>query len=820
MEKAVQRSLHVVDVGADMSADASFSSSSGLDSDHTQDADTVTVHLRLRPLPPDEPSAWVASPLTSSVALQPAMAYGRSSGLGNHNFDAVHVGSSNDDLYKSLARPLVSSVLSGFNALIFAYGQTASGKTFTLSGDDKSGAEGITQMAVKDLFRGIRSSKREREWLVRCSWIEVYNEAVKDLLDPNNIPQIRSSTSKGTFVAPLAEIIVTSPASIFDLLEQGQKHRHVNATDWNERSSRSHTAFKIVVESWARDDSAPSAYVDEDGSPRPASPTKGKKVRVSELVLVDLAGSEKYVTKGGQERRAEGANINKSLLTLGKVIFALSEKPSSSSGMVQQQHIPYRDSKLTRILQNSLSGNSKIAVVATLNQTTASIEESLSTIMFAKRIKKVQLSAQLNEVDAPESSGEAQALLVKYRREADDLRRLVRELQDRDRTRGSADATVNDVGGAATQEYIEQVEERLKVLGSCVVRGEGLEDFDDHDGDEVGDATTAEEAVARTGRLRGSLAPINRPATPSHLDFTISTAALRQQLHAATRRITSLEAKGASSSPQQKDELIAKLQSQLLEAEIALEATALQPLPKVREDVEAEFLPRIAQLEKELRESRELNEECVRECERLQKVNQRLVALAHKETSELVGRLKEEAQSPVKDQLKSRGTGSGVGLTPTIRRLKEAGEGVSGAGSPRERPKSVLGDMGMRISNTIDSGASPSSFVNSSPLKHKASARALLSATPPKASLASAAPASTARRGAKIITTSSSSSSSRGRRSASHDFSLTLNGATSLSAGAGAGTRKKSHLFKMAGGGRADLDSDEENADESALLDF
>ncbi|PWN29069.1 kinesin-domain-containing protein, partial [Jaminaea rosea] len=347
----------------------------------------------------------------ASVTLDAGVGAGRFSGLGNHNFDAVHTGSSNDGLYKTLARPLVHSVLSGFNALIFAYGQTASGKTFTLSGDEKSGTEGITQKAIKDLFRGIRASKREREWLVRCSWLEVYNEGVKDLLEPTNVPQVRSSTTRGTFVSPLSEIIVTSPQAVYALLEQGQANRHVNATDWNEKSSRSHTAFKIVVESWAR------------GADEAASSGDKKKVRISELVLVDLAGSEKYVTQGGKERRAEGANINKSLLTLGKVIYALSERtnedeanatPGGGAGM----HIPYRDSKLTRILQSSLSGNSKIAVVATLNQSVGALEESLSTINFAKRIKRVRLSAKLNEVDAPElMSQETQALIVKYRSE-------------------------------------------------------------------------------------------------------------------------------------------------------------------------------------------------------------------------------------------------------------------------------------------------------------------------------------------------------------------------------------------------------------------
>lgn len=656
------------------------------------------VHLRLRPLPATEPSAWVACPPTGSVSLQPSLGANRSSGGGTHIFDAVHTGSSNDDLYKTLARPLVRSVLSGFNALIFAYGQTASGKTFTLSGDDKSKAEGITQKAVKDLFKGIRSSNREREWLVRCSWVEVYNEGVNDLLEPGNVPQIRSSAAKGTFVAPLAEIIVTSPSAIFQLLDKGQKNRHVNATDWNERSSRSHTAFRIIVESWAR-----GAHTETSSS----DAKKGKKVRVSELVLVDLAGSEKYVTQGGKERRAEGANINKSLLTLGKVIFALSEKGpagGNASASTSTAHIPYRDSKLTRILQNSLSGNSKIAVVATLNQTLGAVDESLSTINFAKRIKKVQLSAKLNEIDAPESSGEAQALLVKYRSEADALRRLVLELQSRETERkdvrmGDTDASqaLGNAANAVMEDRIEELEQRLQEIGQLVVRGEGQgSEGEDSDSWEVSDGDERELLKTPTPMTpRGRPKSPKTPNTPSHLNFSMPSSVLRQELHTAHLRITSLQSKlssrrslsPTSSIPKEeseKDALIVQLRKQLCEAEIALEASSLQPLPKIREDVEAEYTPRIAELEKDLREARTLNEEVMRECERLERVNRRLIQLAHRETSELVGKLKEESGSPHKAGYLGAPEGE---KTPTMRRLK--------AGTDRQRPKSVLGDFGL-----------------------------------------------------------------------------------------------------------------------------
>ncbi|CAO1631542.1 unnamed protein product [Parajaminaea phylloscopi] len=773
-------------------------------------SDAVAVHLRLRPLAASESSAWCISPLSSSVSLQPSLAANRSSGGGSHRFDAVHTGSSNDVLYKTLARPLVHSVLSGINALIFAYGQTASGKTFTLSGDDTIGAEGITQKAVKDLFRGIKGSKREREWLVRCSWLEVYNEGVKDLLEPSNAPQVRASQARGTFVSPLAEVIVTSPAAIFALLEQGQKHRHVNSTDWNERSSRSHTAFKIVVESWARGDESRRAASNGTASGSKSN-GDGKKVRISELVLVDLAGSEKYVTTGGKERRAEGANINKSLLTLGKVIYALSERDTSSNASANL-HIPYRDSKLTRILQNSLSGNSKIAVVATLNQSVTSLDESLSTINFAKRIKKVKLSAKTNEVDAPESSAETQALLVRYRTEADALRQLVLDLQERQQEQERAlDAAAGTVGHGVVEERIEELEDRLREIGRLVVHGEG-EESDSDSAWEVSnspvkaarafnDAAEEDLSAKALGNGRPNMPSTMSSAQPSHLDFTLSATTLRQQLHAAHLRISSLQGKLSSRpslsssdlSMREKDEMILRLQRQLGEAEIALEASTLQPLPKTREDVEAEYASRISRLEKELREAKEFSDACQRKCEKLERVNARLVGLAHRETAELVGRLKEDA-SPRK---MGPNTPRDTEATPGGRRLR----GMASAAVIKARPMSVLGNVGVSGRyNRLDSrrrGLSGDDYEDDDDSDH----------------FDVSSPASTPKPAA-TATMAAQTSPSALRRSARNKTGLAV--APAPVTGVGALTRSGTVVMSL----HNVAASDDENADESALIDF
>jgi centromeric protein E len=202
--------------------------------------------LRLRPPRATEKCAWVPSPLTAALSLEASLAAARvqPGAALPFAFDGLHTGSSNRPVYVAVARPLVRAALSGYDAVIFAYGQTASGKTFTLSGDDAGREPGIIPRAVRDVFRGIRQSESTREWLLRASYLEIHNEVVKDLLCPESVPQIRQDSKKGgrgTFVAPLHEEVVTTQAAVRALLARGQENRHVGATDWNERSSRSHT---------------------------------------------------------------------------------------------------------------------------------------------------------------------------------------------------------------------------------------------------------------------------------------------------------------------------------------------------------------------------------------------------------------------------------------------------------------------------------------------------------------------------------------------------------------------------------------------------
>ncbi|OAW00235.1 hypothetical protein PTTG_01565 [Puccinia triticina 1-1 BBBD Race 1] len=325
-----------------------------------------------------------------------------SNGTGtNWSFDSVFgQNSTNEDVYKtSGARDLILSAMAGYDATIFAYGQTASGKTHTLTGSFHQ--PGIIPLSVQEIFTFIRSHP-EREFLLRVSYLEVYNEQIHDLLIPStqSTPppvKIRQQTNGMFFADPVREEVVTNVGQVAALMSRGERQRHVAGTDWNARSSRSHTIFGIVIES--------RLYGDNGG------------VRRSKVCLIDLAGNERASSE--VERRSEGSFINKSLLTLEKVISGLAEP--SGQAKKRNQHIPYRDSKLTQILQPSLSGKSRVCVICTMNWTFQSIEDSRSTLRFASRVKKIQTSAGVNEILSDS------ALMIRYRQQIVDLQAQLRD---------------------------------------------------------------------------------------------------------------------------------------------------------------------------------------------------------------------------------------------------------------------------------------------------------------------------------------------------------------------------------------------------------
>ncbi|CAN1775923.1 Kinesin-like protein KIN-7N [Linum perenne] len=281
---------------------------------------------------------------------------------------------------------------------VFAYGQTSSGKTFTMNGSEKD--PGVIHRAVRDIFDKTQAIS-DREFLIRVSYMEIYNEEINDLFAVENqkLP-IHESLERGIFVAGLREEIVNSAEQVLKLMESGEVNRHFGETNMNARSSRSHTIFRMVIESKGKVSNSSSDYSSSDA------------VRVSVLNLVDLAGSERIAKTGaGGVRLKEGKYINKSLMALGNVINKLSD------GGKQRAHIPYRDSKLTRILQPALGGNAKTSIICTLAPEEIHIEETKGSLLFASRAKRITNCAQVNEIltDA--------ALLKRQKLEIEELRK-------------------------------------------------------------------------------------------------------------------------------------------------------------------------------------------------------------------------------------------------------------------------------------------------------------------------------------------------------------------------------------------------------------
>ena len=346
------------------------------------------VYVRLRPLQGGEERSWKVEGGNTVAPLQ------RCQGEG-YSLDSVFdEQSKTKDLYDVTTKKLIEQVVQGFNSTVFAYGQTSSGKTYTMKGNDKE--PGIIPLSVRDLFRMMQQLSHERDFLVRVSYMEIYNEEIRDLLADGDVcgshVAIKQSAEQGIFVDGLQEIIVSSVDHVLQLVEQAEQERHVGETKMNKRSSRSHAIFRMVIESRAH-----------AGGNTP--------VKVATLNLVDLAGSERISKTGAEgQRKKEGAAINKSLLSLGTVISKLSEGAS---------HIPYRDSKLTRILQPSLGGNAKTAIICAITPAVEHCEESHSTLRFACRAKTVVNRATMNEVltDA--------ALLKKQAKEIEELRKQI-----------------------------------------------------------------------------------------------------------------------------------------------------------------------------------------------------------------------------------------------------------------------------------------------------------------------------------------------------------------------------------------------------------
>lgn len=340
------------------------------------------------------------------------------------HLDSAAYGAEDDTktVYNDLVKPIVLSAATGQHGTVFVYGQTGSGKTYTMQGGDLdpfigSRPKGIIQMAAADIFDRIESSGT-RDWTIKASFFEVYNEEVRDLLVPDDNDSLSSicshsclpvlavrEDSSGNVRVKAHEEPVTSIQDVSRVLHKGNAHRACGATLKNSRSSRSHAIFRLSIESRPK-------HTTDDGS---------NMVRSSVLNLVDLAGSENGITNAGVRRR-EGGKINQSLLALTRVIQSLGLPDKK-----RPKYIGYRDSKLTRILKPSLQGDACMAILCCASQTKADLEETRSTLKFAASAKLIKINPTVNEV--------SDSAVSKLKEELTGLKQALASLQDRYRQR-------------------------------------------------------------------------------------------------------------------------------------------------------------------------------------------------------------------------------------------------------------------------------------------------------------------------------------------------------------------------------------------------
>ncbi|XP_039344093.1 kinesin-like protein KIF1A isoform X3 [Mauremys reevesii] len=288
---------------------------------------------------------------------------------------------SQKQVYQDIGEEMLQHAFEGYNVCIFAYGQTGAGKSYTMMGRQEKDQQGIIPQLCEDLFSRINDTTNDNmSYSVEVSYMEIYCERVRDLLNPKNKGnlRVREHPLLGPYVEDLSKLAVTSYNDIQDLMDSGNKARTVAATNMNETSSRSHAVFNIIFTQKRHD-----------------AETDVTTEKVSKISLVDLAGSERADSTGAKGTRLkEGANINKSLTTLGKVISALAEMNKKKK---KTDFIPYRDSVLTWLLRENLGGNSRTAMVAALSPADINYDETLSTLRYADRAKQIRCNAVINE---------------------------------------------------------------------------------------------------------------------------------------------------------------------------------------------------------------------------------------------------------------------------------------------------------------------------------------------------------------------------------------------------------------------------------------
>jgi len=513
-------------------------------------AEAVKVVVRVRPLSrkeiqdgheaaavADEKSGTIVCTNPKADAAEPSK---------NFTFDAVFAKDCTQrSIYDKCGATVVEAVLAGYNGTIFAYGQTGAGKTFTMEGaPDPPELRGIIPNAFQHIFDKVATAEASQQFLVRASYLEIYNEEIRDLLskEPKNRLDLKENVDSGVYVKDLTSFVVKSSHEIDQVMQAGKKNRSVGATLMNQGSSRSHAIFTIIVE---------CAESDEQ---------RGAHITVGKLNLVDLAGSERQSKTGATgDRLKEATKINLSLSALGNVISALVDGKS--------QHIPYRDSKLTRLLQDSLGGNTKTVMCANCGPAGYNYDETVSTLRYANRAKNIKNKPKINE-------DPKDAMLREFQ---DEIKRLKAEIETQGGDKGGGLGFEAKGEGKVEERVVERyldVERIVKVQGA---------------------ATDEQLAEMRetADRERSDLERQAEAEMKEVLDSQTRTAKEREKLRAKLVA----EASRAAASEKQRTALEAKLQS--MQAKLIKGGELLDKAAK------QEAMLRRAQLELEERKARE-----------------------------------------------------------------------------------------------------------------------------------------------------------------------------------------------------------------------
>lgn len=335
------------------------------------------------------------------------------------------------DIFENTTKGVLDGVMNGFNCTVFAYGATGAGKTHTMLGSQND--PGVMYRTMKELFKRMDDAKEEKEFAVAFSYLEVYNEQIRDLLANAGPLAVREDSSKGVVVQGLTLHKPKSAEQILEALDSGNRNRTQHPTDMNATSSRSHAVFQIYLRQ--QDKTA----------------SLNHNVCVAKMSLIDLAGSERAsATNAKGARLREGANINRSLLALGNVINALADPKSKKA------HIPYRDSKLTRILKDSLGGNCRTVMIANVSPSSKSYDDTHNTLKYANRAKEIKSSLKSNVVSLDSHIGQYAVVCEKQRQEIMQLKQKLKEYETKSMGAG-AFSTIS----SQKQEEFKRVSETL-----------------------------------------------------------------------------------------------------------------------------------------------------------------------------------------------------------------------------------------------------------------------------------------------------------------------------------------------------------------------